>query len=133
MEEVIKEFVPYEQALELKELGFNKPCIGVYAPNYYNNDKIELSYDDGVINGLIGVQDGTYTLAPTYSQAFKWFRNKHNLHSCVAPTYKDENHLEIIYWYWIQGVEEKEELSFNTPEEAELACLKKLIEIVKTK
>jgi hypothetical protein len=28
-----KEFVPYEQALALKELGFNEPCFG-----YYNTD-----------------------------------------------------------------------------------------------
>jgi hypothetical protein len=25
-----KEFVPYEQALALKELGFNEPCFGNY-------------------------------------------------------------------------------------------------------
>lgn len=25
-----KEFIPYEQALALKELGFDKPCFGYY-------------------------------------------------------------------------------------------------------
>ena len=25
-----KEFIPYEQALELKELGFDEPCLGCY-------------------------------------------------------------------------------------------------------
>jgi hypothetical protein len=25
-----KEFVPYEQALQLKELGFDEPCLGYY-------------------------------------------------------------------------------------------------------
>ena len=25
-----KEFVPYEQALDLKELGFDEPCILLY-------------------------------------------------------------------------------------------------------
>ena len=25
-----KEFIPYEQALELKELGFNEPCLAIY-------------------------------------------------------------------------------------------------------
>jgi hypothetical protein len=28
-----KEFIPYEQALELKELEFNEPCFGCYAEN----------------------------------------------------------------------------------------------------
>ena len=25
-----KEFVPYEQSLQLKELGFDEPCFGFY-------------------------------------------------------------------------------------------------------
>jgi hypothetical protein len=29
-----KEFIPYEQALTLKELGFNEPCLGLF-----HNDK----------------------------------------------------------------------------------------------
>ena len=28
-----KEFVPYEQALELKELGFDEPCLAYLKPN----------------------------------------------------------------------------------------------------
>ena len=31
---MIKEFIPYEQALALKELGFDEPCFGLY-----HNDK----------------------------------------------------------------------------------------------
>jgi hypothetical protein len=26
-----KEFIPYEQALDLKELGFDEPCFGWYS------------------------------------------------------------------------------------------------------
>ena len=31
-----KEFIPYEQALALKELGFDEPCFGYY--NIKDND-----------------------------------------------------------------------------------------------
>jgi hypothetical protein len=28
-----KEFIPYNLALELKDLGFDEPCFGYYEPN----------------------------------------------------------------------------------------------------
>ena len=28
-----KEFIPYQQALALKELGFNEPCYATYSSN----------------------------------------------------------------------------------------------------
>jgi hypothetical protein len=71
--------------------------------------------------------------APLHQQAFRWFREKYNrLHTVnidLSNNLKDkvfvytiENHLGSI-------VDRSEE--FNTYEEAELACLIKLIEIVK--
>ena len=71
-------------------------------------------------------------LAPLYQQAFRWFREKYDLHSCVAPVYKDEISKVIVYWFWIQGFDsfEDEDINYKTPEEAELNCLLKLIEIV---
>ncbi len=29
------EFIPYEQAQELKQLGFNEPCFGYYLDNKF--------------------------------------------------------------------------------------------------
>ena len=29
-----KEFVPHQESLELKELGFNEPCFGFYTEEY---------------------------------------------------------------------------------------------------
>jgi hypothetical protein len=34
-----KEFIPYEQALALKELGFDEPCIACYTPVEWLKDK----------------------------------------------------------------------------------------------
>ncbi len=106
-----KEFVPYKQVLELKELGFDEPCFDFYDNNqelFYNHEKKE----------KIHVGDGVN--APLYQQAFRWFREKYNL----REQYGVFPHHTIMMNYLIEGGRE---------EEAELACLIKLIEIVKEK
>jgi hypothetical protein len=123
---VDKEFVPYEEALALKELGFDEPCFG-----YYGNSE----EDSTIVLELRTIsQEGDLAKricsAPTYSQAFRWFRDKHNFHSnvkCINTTYNNhfrfeiESNSETLYCRNL----------FDTHEEAELECLKKLIEIVK--
>jgi len=120
-----KEFIPYEQALALKELGFDEPCFG-----YFLSDGI-------FIDAKIKKQVGDTVSAPTYSQAFRWFRDKYDLFGCI-----DLQACTPSHWYIrIDKIEindymyhsEDEHLRFNTYEEAELECLKKLIEIVKNK
>ena len=108
-----KEFIFYEQALALKELGFDEPCM---SSRDMNNGK-----------GLIQI--------PLYQQAFRWFREKHNhvgFIQLVEPEYGGEygyviyynpNHLSVHHW----------NKGFKTYEEAESACLDKLIEVVKNK
>ena len=124
------EFIPYEQALALKELGFDEPCLGLWN---INNGKHEVD--------IIGVckysKEFKYreVIAPLYQQAFRWFREKHGhagFIELIEPEYDGDygyviyyklNHLSVDHW----------NKGFKTYEEAELACLKKLIEIVKTK
>ena len=115
-----KEFVPYEQALALKELEFNEPCFG-----YYTGDKMHL-----VIRPLMlrtNELESYVVTAPTFSQAFRWFREKYGYYSFVFKF--DEG---FGYETYKEGVTQTNE-SFDTYEEAELGCLKKLIEIVKNK
>ena len=112
-----KEFVPYELAVKLKELGFDEPCFAYY--NYYIK---------GVPLNMYGSDyNGTGQPAPTWNSAFTWFREKYNLHNGIYPYY-DEYEFQIKDF----------RLPTTTPingglmkyEEAELACLTKLIEIV---
>ena len=110
-----KEFVPYELALELKQLGFDEPCFGVYATK------------DGYVRKSGYDENGD---APTYSQAFRFFREKHDLYINITK-YNDENDTQDKFYYYISDGCMKEE--FNTYEEAELECIKKLIEIVNDK
>ena len=116
-------FTPYELALGMKELGFNEPCLASY---YHAGRTIE-----------IGIWDnhGEYTiLAPTYSQAFRWFREKHGYNCFITITLKDNK-----WYYFRENLNDRSDNSepeltpkFDTYEEAEIACLNKLIEIVKT-
>jgi hypothetical protein len=106
-----KEFVPYEQAVALKELGFDEICIATYDEDeYFEFLDFEQSYYT-IPSKLIQ--------APLYQQAFRWFRKKYKLH--ILINVKDG------IWYFerfsING--------FNTYEEAELECLIKLIGTVK--
>ena len=105
------EFVNYNQALALKELGFDEPCM---ASRDMNNDK-----------GLIQI--------PLKQQAFRWFREKYGLFSEIQPYL-------IIGTQWRYTITNRNNSSglphkegFQTYEEAEQACLDKLIEILKNK
>ena len=105
-----KEFIPYEQALALKELGFDEPCFSYY----YNR---ELSFGARTSYGEV-------VEAPTFSQAFIWFREKYG--DYLLYSFGVIPHFTIIQNLIIED-------SKTTYEEAELECLKKLIEIVKNK
>jgi hypothetical protein len=110
-----KEFIPYELALELKELGFDEPCFAYLKPNV-------LTYEITIGE----FNEFEYHSAPTYSQAFRWFRDKHNLGAIVSQFgYAIENQ-------YGQATNFEEDKNYLSYEETELECLKKLIEIAKT-
>jgi hypothetical protein len=124
-----KEFIPYEQALEMKELGFDYQCVNYYS--HYGNGQVHLN--NLVLCSKIGVETNNDKgiLAPLYQQAFRWFREKYNLKSCIMFRTSMEDNKE--YYDWLIKGQEVVYRHFNTYEEAELACLKKLIDIVKSK
>ena len=114
------EFVPMDLALRIKELGFKEPCFG-----YYNMKK--------------KFNMGNYTtkhwkstcLAPLYQQAFRWFRDEHGISGSIQIEH------DAYQWSIFEEGETTGLASNNWNgtdyEEAELACLEKLIEIVESK
>lgn len=111
-----KEFVPFELAVKLKELGFDKECFGVY----YNKDGfIRLKQDNEIGN------------TPLWQQVFDWFREKHNLHFEIFQTPASSHWNMCVYDLSSRFKTENTFYNFISYEEAKLECMKKLIEIVK--
>jgi len=114
------EFIPYELALALKELGFDEPCFGQYS------DKALCQHVYGKVRQ--GNLFSYNCIASLYQQAFRWFRKKYGLCSWVYQSNTELYHYSILKdGRFLSGAY----LNFETYEEAELECLKKLIEIVK--
>ena len=120
-----KEFVPYKLSKRLYLLGYNERNIYHYCNGLlqegitYNSDSIHRPYES--------------VSAPIYQQAFRWFREKYGLFGIILPYLITGNR-----WYWkITNRNNSSDLPFETGfetyEEAELACLEKLIEIVESK
>lgn len=120
-----KQFVPHKQSLKLKELGFEEECLGYY------NKKHELRIAGQIHVGLDGeemsngVLNSKYCSAPLWQQAFDWFREKHNLHIFITPF--DINDMLHYQFAVLNFYIDRNHLTYQ---EAQLACLDKLIEIV---
>lgn len=113
-------FIPYEQALALKELGFDYPFFG-----YYTGDKMRL-----VIKPAIRRDTKLCCKAPLFQQAFEFFRELKLVPSIIyLPDHNGYNFNITIhrdkYYDEFWGL-----LGDNTSyKEVEIECLKKLIEI----
>lgn len=130
-----KEFIPYEQALELKGLGFDEKCFAFYKNTgeliYSTNGRPVGKNWIWVGNEILPTD---MLLAPIYQQAFRWFREKYLLHheiSCGSNVfwfrYGSNSHVGVL------NIDTNNDSYFATYEEAELFCLIKLIEIIKNK
>ena len=125
-----KEFVPYAPSLRMKALGFDEPCLGYYDGN--NNLQYMFNgYPESFSKRMMGVSDSVWVgwiSAPTFSQAFRWFRENHNLFG----------HIEVegdnsFYWHIRNPEQFISSQKSDSYREAELHCLVELIEIVESK
>lgn len=130
-------FLNHEQSLAVKELGFDIETIYVYKTNtILIGNPIKLDYFDYDYrtttnayiksNYMIG-----WCVAPLKNQFFKWARDKYGMLGVVnvAP--------QGFYYYVINKIDKYKEINqdvdFDSFEEAEDACINKLIEIIKNK
>jgi hypothetical protein len=135
------EFVSYEIALKLKELGFDEPCICGYNSYQLLKNKYSSSFDDDFVKW-----DEKYDKdlkAPLYQQVFRWFREKYGLEIILrpdainAPEKKLREYVILSYdkswmlepilepkWWIRKGL-------FKTYEEAQKECILDLISIIK--
>jgi hypothetical protein len=128
------EFIPFQQALELKELGFDEPCFGkIYADG--GSEQLSYPYKNSDQIGKV-----TSCSAPLYQQVFRWFREKYNLRGFIGfrPNVKKfDCHVYDMSLSGKEYVKQRTHEEFQkdpkvgTYEEAELECIKELISIVK--
>jgi hypothetical protein len=117
-------FVPYQIALDMKSIGFDEPCFSYYLED---GTRIPASYSwEGTVYPSNADLLPEWCTAPTFSQAFRFFREKHDLDVISKP------HIRKTKKYVCDPVNIRLEAK-NTYEEAELECLKKLIQIIKEK
>jgi hypothetical protein len=125
-----EEFVKYYQALALKELGYDEPYIAYYIADrlFITNDIVYNSADIPVIK------------APLKQQVFRLFREKYSL----LPNIWSGKINHIFYGYDILHIKKQKfvinntdlgggDCDYDTYEEAENACIDKLIELAKQK
>ena len=122
--------VPVSIAKELKEIGFNEPCLFVLNPH---NTLILSSevHDKGIIdirkikprsNGKLGED---FCSVPTYEQVFAWFREK-GLYGNIEAGSKYNS----IYIFSDSDLDMRNNI-YPTYEEAREELLKRLIKIYK--
>ena len=126
-----KEFVPYDLAVKLKDLGFDGLCLCHYHYGNILRSKI-VSYVEGDCLKLDKFDKSTP--APLWQQAFDWFREKYG-YSSIIPFNGGEH-----YYWWITecnsfglDINSIDTHAFTTYEQARHACLEKLIELIQNK
>lgn len=140
---VDKEFIPCEEALALKELGFDEPCFGFWNDNdskmyYWNDEEIQ---NERTNKWFLDTEKKFPKIskngctAPTFSQAFRWFREKYDIDIDIDVVFsKHDDGISLKNYKVLIPFPDELFINvglFTTYEEAELECLKKLIEIVK--
>ena len=128
------EFVTAEQALALKELGFDEFCLGYHT--FYDNSAnyfvLSLgSYNSGVNSKSIKTIVNTKktminaALAPMYQQAFQFLLSKANVGLGFDEIILDIYNFKLIEKCYTRDIIENELASGKNE------CLNKLIELVK--
>lgn len=122
-----KEFVTYEIAKGLKDIGFNAPCFG-----YFSKEGVFYLTKDGLCHNY---EFGQNIATPLWQQAFYWFIQKYNLNGTITYTLSGQ-------WnFYIQKVEaglmSGAITEYKTNREfyvdAQIKCMENLINIVKEK
>lgn len=143
-------FVPYQESLNLRELGFEKECLALYTHNNenYKAGSFFLHHPHPfTIEELIPIEADirkslVYILAPLYQQAFEWFREKHGYIHTICRVYNWNKEIPEYegFCIYIGSKNPKVKLKCNDHfisnfyqdyKEAELVVLKTLIQIVK--
>lgn len=113
-----KEFLPYQESKDLKELGFNEKCAAHYLGE--EDEDLELKWE---IYRNLSINTSNLIQAPTYRQAFRFFRDKYNLRYSIGSTNIVVCHTPVSTYHTTQLLQDN--VSY---EDAELATINFFIE-----
>lgn len=131
---MIEFFVRHREAMLLRELGFNEPCMAHYDVSY------SVKAPQQFLHPYPLPEQGEHLLlAPTNEQAFQWLRKRTDgmrMLAVISPiddwdywTYKilAEDFMSPFY-----EIPQPVDIQYNTYEDAQLACLSHMLSILKT-
>jgi hypothetical protein len=122
-----KDFIPYEESLELKELGYYDTAFGQWWEDKDDSEKFLFTNND--MSEEHDLPDIRYVCdAPLYQQSFRFFRNKYGYYPFIEF---NERFKKWLSRYCNIDGSIRAISVHDTYEEAELECLKNLIQIVK--
>ena len=142
-----KEFVTRDQAIGLKELGFNEPCLSVFRnhdPYFtgvisgYEEDIKDLPTNE-ILDAKFEANETTknyWITRPSYHQAFRFFRENFKLFGEVSVIDIGNSDKKGYRFDWTtydltKVTGSSELLGYYSYEEAESACLDELIKLAK--
>lgn len=140
-----EEFIPYEESLSIKKLGFDDPCYSVYGYNmedYKENGMYkrlvsleEIKFTEGnfeikkesLKNSLIG-DNGI--CAPTFREFFGWIRRNYSIFPLIIVN--GDREFRFTTTIIGEGVTEENSPSgrYNSYEECELECVRHCISLI---
>ena len=123
MNNIESNFVPYQIAVDMKSIGFDEPCLGFYDLSY----KCRLAFTSDQ-----NFYEQQKCSAPTFSQAFRFFREKYDFVSEINVYSTSDGYsfsFKILCKKYTPYIEANN--AWILYEDAELACIRKLIEIAK--
>jgi hypothetical protein len=141
MEEIKKEFIPYELALRLKTLGYNEPCMvyfeqGIlkrFEPNFLDVQILNSDFN----NRLEGHHLSSCS-APTWQSVFKWFRER-DFHTTIESYHclGNDKPFGLGIDQKINGIWDYVDYSgdgnFDTYEDAQIKAIESILEIMEKK
>jgi hypothetical protein len=130
-----KEFIPYDLALRMKQLGFNEYCFAGYRHSKWigsDGPNSRYFHAQQFRNSMFDEKQNEDCSSPLYQQAFRWFREKYKFnHSIIF--HKHPFGTDDYQYLILLDEDEFLETGFKTHEEAEQDCLVKLIDIIENK
>lgn len=121
------EFVTRKQALALKELGFDEHCLATWEKDIKYPQRWDWDFE---LRNSTNQEDEVECTAPLKQQVFRFFREKYNIIGIIEVGYTEGKNV-FSYVIWRESDDDWTDDIYDTYEEAENACIDKLIELAK--